>query len=108
MRAGRGKGLSLLCTKPEWVQFPSLVRVIQLHEPYGYPHMRHGRASFASVLMLALLLAGEVARASGPEPVEFREGDITLKAVVYRPEGAGPFPAVIAMHDCSGLTNASG
>src|SRR5260370_39501780 len=58
--------------------------------------------------MLALLLAGEVANAGGPEPVEFREEDITLKAFVYRPEGAGPFPAVVAMHDCAGLTNASG
>jgi dienelactone hydrolase len=70
--------------------------------------MRYGAASFASVLVLALLLAGGLAEASGPEPVEFRDGDITLKAIIYRPEGAGPFPAVVAMHDCSGLTNASG
>ena len=58
--------------------------------------------------MLALLLAGGVAKASGPEQVEFRDGDITLKAFVYRPEGSGPFPAVIALHDCSGLTDTSG
>jgi dienelactone hydrolase len=58
--------------------------------------------------MLALLLAGEVANAGGPEPVEFHDEDITLKALVYRPEGAGPFPAVVAMHDCAGLTNAAG
>jgi dienelactone hydrolase len=70
--------------------------------------MPYGPASSAAVLVLALLLAGGVARAGGPEPVEFRDGDVTLKAVVYRPEGAGPFPAVIAMHDCSGLTNVSG
>jgi dienelactone hydrolase len=70
--------------------------------------MLYGPASFASVVMLALLLAGEVANAGGPEPVEFRDEDIALKAVVYRPEGAGPFPAVVAMHDCAGLTNASG
>jgi dienelactone hydrolase len=70
--------------------------------------MRYRPASFASAVALVFLLAGTAARASGPEPVEFREGDVTLKAVVYRPDGAGPFPAVIAMHDCSGLTNASG
>src|SRR5260370_8526610 len=70
--------------------------------------MPYGPASFASVVMLALLLAGEVAIAGGPEPVEFRDEDITVKAVVYRPEGAGPFPAVVVMHDCSGLTNSSG
>ena len=70
--------------------------------------MLYGPASFASVVVLAFFLAGEIAKAGGPEPVEFRDGDIALKAVVYRPEGGGPFPAVIAMHDCSGLTNASG
>jgi dienelactone hydrolase len=70
--------------------------------------MPYGAVSFASILMLAFLLASGGAAASGPEPVELHDGDITLKAMVYRPEGAGPFPAVIAMHDCSGLTNASG
>lgn len=70
--------------------------------------MRYSPISVASILVLALLLGGRVAEAGGPEPVEFRDGDITLKAIVYRPEGAGPFPAVIAMHDCSGLTNAAG
>ena len=70
--------------------------------------MLYGPPSFALVVVLAFFLAGTVARASGPEPVEFRDGDITLKAIVYRPEGNGPFPAVIAMHDCSGLTNPSG
>jgi dienelactone hydrolase len=70
--------------------------------------MLHGPASFASVVALAFLLGGGVAGAAGPEPVEFRAGDITLKALIYRPEGTGPFPAVIAMHDCSGLTTTSG
>ncbi len=70
--------------------------------------MPYGPASFALILTLALLLLGGVANAGGPEQVEFRDGDMTLKAIVYRPEGTGPFPAVIAMHDCSGLTNASG
>jgi dienelactone hydrolase len=70
--------------------------------------MPYGPASVASVVVLAFFLVGEVARAGGPEPVEFRDGDITLKAIVYRPEGTGPFPAVIAMHDCSGLTSPSG
>jgi len=66
--------------------------------------MPYGPPSFVSILVLALLLAGGTAVASGPDPVEFSDGDITLKALIYRPEGAGPFPAVIAMHDCSGLT----
>ena len=70
--------------------------------------MPHGPVSFASALVLAFLLAGGIAKAGGPEPVEIREGDFTLKAMIYRPEGAGPFPAIIGMHDCSGLTNSSG
>jgi dienelactone hydrolase len=70
--------------------------------------MSYGPPSFATILVLALLLAGGVARAGGPEAVEFSDGEISLKAILYRPEGAGPFPAVIAMHDCSGLTNPAG
>ncbi len=60
------------------------------------------------MLMLTFLLAGGAACAGGPDPVEFGSGAITLKAIVYKPEGAGPFPAVIAMHDCSGLTTPAG
>jgi dienelactone hydrolase len=70
--------------------------------------MPYGPASFAPILALALLLAAGEAQAGGPETVEFGDGAITLKAIVYRPEGAGPFPAVVAMHDCSGLTNSTG
>jgi dienelactone hydrolase len=70
--------------------------------------MSYGPSSFASIVALALLLAGGIAQAGGPEPVEFGDGEITLKALVFRPEGSGPFPAVIAMHDCSGLTSPAG
>ena len=70
--------------------------------------MPYGPASHTSSLALALLLVGGIAVAGGPEPVEFRNGDVTLKAIIYRPEGAGPFPAIVGMHDCSGLTNSSG
>jgi dienelactone hydrolase len=58
--------------------------------------------------MLALLLAGGIAKAGGPETIEFRDGDVTLKALIYRPDGPGPFPAIVGMHDCSGLTNTAG
>jgi dienelactone hydrolase len=63
---------------------------------------------FAAALALAFALAGTVAHAGGPEPIEIREGEITLKATVFRPEGTGPFPAIIGLHDCGGLTNATG
>jgi dienelactone hydrolase len=47
--------------------------------------------------------------ASNPEPIEIHGKDgFTLKAVLFRPEGAGPFPAVIGLHNCTGLRNTSG
>jgi dienelactone hydrolase len=41
--------------------------------------------------------------AAAPEHVDFPEGGLTLHATLYRPDGAGPFPAVVALHDCGGL-----
>jgi dienelactone hydrolase len=82
-------------------------RVIQSYRHSGYVPMR-GLALLASAGLLALLLAGRIAMAAGPEPVEFRDGDLTLKGFLYRPDGPGPFPAVVAMHNCGGLVNASG
>jgi len=67
-----------------------------------------GLALLASVALLALSLEGQAAMAAGPEPVEFRDGNLTLKGFLYRPDGPGPFPAVVAMHNCGGLVNASG
>jgi dienelactone hydrolase len=51
---------------------------------------------------------GAACAASGPEFVEFAQGDATLKAVLFRPEGAGPFPAVVALHACGGLNDRAG
>lgn len=46
--------------------------------------------------------------ASLPEPdgtlITIPGPDITLKAVLYRPDGPGPFPAVVALHGCGGLS----
>lgn len=35
-------------------------------------------------------------------------GGVTLRALMMKPSGAGPFPAIIAMHGCAGLGNARG
>jgi dienelactone hydrolase len=61
-----------------------------------------------ALTLLAVLLPGAAALAAGPDAVEFREGDLTLKGVLFRPEGNGPFPAVVAMHNCAGLMNPAG
>jgi dienelactone hydrolase len=89
------------------IVLPSGIRVIQSNRHSGYVPMR-GLALLASAGLLALLLAGRIAMAAGPDSVEFRDGDLTLKGFLYRPDGPGPFPAVVAMHNCGGLVNASG
>lgn len=59
------------------------------------------------IAALAGLLA--LAHAHAGEWVEFPgRGAVTLKAFVLKPEGAGPFPAVVALHGCAGLGNAKG
>jgi dienelactone hydrolase len=67
-----------------------------------------GLALLASAALLAFLLAGHGAMAANPESVELRDGETTLKGLLYRPDGNGPFPAVVALHNCGGLVNASG
>ncbi len=46
--------------------------------------------------------------AAGPETIEIAQDNGTLKAVLFRPNGAGPFPAVVGLHSCAGLFDRSG
>src|SRR5262245_46463197 len=57
----------------------------------------------AAVLFLAILVS-PAAHAAAPEPVEI---DGKLKGALYRPEGNGPFPAIVALHGCDGLLGKS-
>jgi len=66
------------------------------------------QVAVAAAAGVAVLAAMSPAVGSGPEPVEIRHGDGLLKAVLYRPEGPGPFPVVVGMHGCDGLRNAAG
>lgn len=46
------------------------------------------------------------AAAAGPERVDIPAPDnVTLHGTLYRPDGDGPFAAVVALHDCGGLTH---
>lgn len=57
-------------------------------------------------LCLAVLLARP---AQALESVSFRSRDGTmLTGLLARPQGPGPFPAVVAMHGCAGLWTGSG
>ena len=57
--------------------------------------------------LLMALLADADARmalaANAPEPVRIAGAGLVLDAMLYRPHGHGPFPAVVALHGCAGL-----
>src|SRR3954471_11252729 len=56
-----------------------------------------------AVAMAAMVAASTAASAATAETIDIPRDDGALKAVVFRPEGAGPFPAVVGMHGCAGL-----
>jgi dienelactone hydrolase len=41
------------------------------------------------------------------EIIELATDDLPIQALLYRPQGEGPFPAVVALHGCGGLRTAS-
>jgi predicted acyl esterase len=52
----------------------------------------------ALVLMSALATTAEGLASSGPETVIVHNGSVTLHALLWRPLGRGPFPAVLLNH----------
>ncbi|MGZ3409073.1 MAG: dienelactone hydrolase family protein [Xanthobacteraceae bacterium] len=63
------------------------------------------KACMAIALTLLLMVPG---LAAAPETIELTSGDLKLKGTLYKPEGPGPFPGIVAMHGCEGLLNSSG
>jgi dienelactone hydrolase len=59
--------------------------------------------------ILAAVSSAPVVGAGNPEAIEIplKDGG-RLKATLYRPDGKGPFPAVIGLHNCTGLNNRNG
>jgi dienelactone hydrolase len=58
-------------------------------------------------LAAPVLLVAGLAQAAG-EPVKLPGPGIELAGRLYRPEGAGPFPAIVMLHGCSGLWGKNG
>jgi carboxymethylenebutenolidase len=57
-------------------------------------------------VLLACFLSFQVAPRSGVargEVVSFRSGNLKLYGLLYRPDGAGPFPAVVYNHGAPGM-----
>ena len=69
--------------------------------------MRHLSAKLflALVAVTCAAVAGRADAAPLPAPhqVEIPAPNLTLHAQLYKPDGDGPFPTVIALHGCGGL-----
>src|SRR3984893_10323666 len=57
---------------------------------------------------LAAVATAPVGPATAAEQVDIPQSDITLHGILFRPEGTGPFPSVVALHGCESLVNRSG
>jgi dienelactone hydrolase len=66
------------------------------------------RVVAAALAAIAILTTTPAPAGSGPEAVQILHGENVLKAELYRPEGDGPFPAVVALHGCEGLRGSNG
>jgi dienelactone hydrolase len=56
-----------------------------------------------SLTLLAVPCAAGAAPLPAPQQVDIPAASLTLHAQLYKPEGFGPFPTVIALHGCGGL-----
>ena len=56
-----------------------------------------------TALFLMVSMSAAARAAPVPQPVEIPLPSGILHAQLYKPEGAGPFPTVIALHGCGGL-----
>ena len=65
---------------------------------------RYLPANLLTVLRAPAGLARSQATAA-PEQIDIADGNLTLHARLYRPDGPGPFPAVVALHDCGGVNH---
>ncbi|MCP3447563.1 dienelactone hydrolase family protein [Bradyrhizobium sp. CCGUVB14] len=61
------------------------------------------RLSLTALFPLFLMSVAHAAPAPAPAPVEIPLSSGVLHAQLFKPEGEGPFPTVIALHGCGGL-----
>src|SRR2546421_12736566 len=56
------------------------------------------------LLYVTFLLVTPALAADG-KPVSYKSGDETVQAVIYTPNGKGPFPALVVIHEWWGLND---
>ena len=62
----------------------------------------------AAIAALSLFVSAlPVQAAPSPQQVDIAAGSFTLHAQLFKPDGDGPFPTVIALHGCGGLAGHS-
>lgn len=66
------------------------------------------RSALVALAFVSALSAVSGQALANPESVDIRKGESTLRATLFKPEGPGPFPAVVGLHTCEGLNNTSG
>jgi carboxymethylenebutenolidase len=62
------------------------------------------KAFFVCCLLL-LIASSASAATSKSKDVSYKSGDETVKGILYTPEGKGPFPAIIVIHEWWGLND---
>src|SRR5258708_37587017 len=58
-----------------------------------------------AVLILAVVILTTTAFAATAKPVSYKSGDDTVRGILYTPEGKGPFPAIVVIHEWWGLND---
>jgi carboxymethylenebutenolidase len=57
------------------------------------------------VLSILIALFASASFAADGTPVSYKSGDETVSAILYTPQGKGPFPALVVIHEWWGLTD---
>jgi dienelactone hydrolase len=64
-------------------------------------------SAIAFLTLFAAVSASEASPLPAPNQIEIPSGGGILQAQLYKPDGDGPFPVVIALHGCGGLAGHS-
>src|SRR5215467_12439780 len=64
----------------------------------GHHRLPYSVSMRAAAVLVVVLAAEFVVTARASEIVTFPNGNLTLKGALFKPDGAGPFPAVVYNH----------